>query len=83
MNLDDVEAQPFAESPNGAGAVDQANRADALGLHWRFEILERKYKVAHTVAQYDISLSALRLHKTFQRNDLRHTTFLELPWRLP
>lgn len=30
MNLDDAEAQPFAESPNVAGAVDQLIGADAL-----------------------------------------------------
>ena len=44
MNLDDVEAQSFAESPNADGAVDQLIRADALRLRRCYEILKMKCK---------------------------------------
>ncbi len=40
MNLDDVEAQPFADSPNEDGAVDQSIRADALG---RLSVMLRSF----------------------------------------
>lgn len=44
MNLDDIEAQSLAETPNADGAVDQLIRADALGLRRCYEILEMKCK---------------------------------------
>lgn len=44
MNLDDVEAQSFAKSPNADGAVDQLIRADALWLRRCHEIPEIKRK---------------------------------------
>lgn len=80
MNLDDDEAQPFAESPNGDGAVDQSIRADALGLRRRCEFFNEDGEQKRYMQRRKTGPSpALPLQKILRSNCIRHSNHLHFP----